>query len=110
MKNFLVIYNAPAASAEQMAQTTPEQQAQIMEEWMKWKAQAGNAVVDFGAPTLPGHNATSPTSWSHSNNQISGYSILQANSADEVKALFANHPHLKGMPGYSIDVHETMVM
>ena len=40
---------------------------------------------------------------------MSGYSILEAGSADEVETLLDGHPHLT-MPGASIEVLEVIPM
>ncbi len=110
MKKFVAVYYAPASAMAQMANATPEQKAAGMAPWMDWKARAGDAIVDFGAPLMPGHQLDPSGNWSGSTNEVTGYSILQGNSIEEVKALFAGHPHLSWAPGCSIDVHEAAEM
>ena|SRR5689334_1052305 len=94
MTKFLVLYRAPASAQEQMANATPEQMEAGMQAWMDWSQKAGSAVVDLGAP-LGGDG------------DVSGFSILEADSRGTIDELLANHPH-RHMPGASIDVLEFM--
>ena len=51
---------------------------------------AGEALVDWGAPTQPtSDDDPGPAGW------IGGYSILQAEDLDALRALLASHPHLQ---------------
>src|SRR5919199_6630776 len=87
MAKFLVLYRSATTAAEQMAAGTPEQAQAGMEAWMAWAHRAGDAVVDLGAPlgvVQPGGDAGDP---------IGGFSILQADSADAVRAVLDGHPH-----------------
>ena len=55
---------------------------------MAWGAAAGEALVDWGVPTQPtGDDDPGPAGW------IGGYSILQAEDLDAVRAVLASHPH-----------------
>lgn len=89
MKKFLAIYQASPEEQQQMAKATPEQTQAVMAEWMKWKSQNEKHIVDFGAPTMPAAVFGKATMAGN----ISGYSVLQAESIEELKAAFANHPH-----------------
>ena len=109
MKKFVAIYYAPAEAMKAMENITPEQAAEGMKPWMAWKERVGNAMVDFGAPLMPGH-ATTGENWSPSSKTVSGYSILQAENAAACQALFENHPHTSWAPGCSIEIHECAAM
>ena len=76
MTNYLVLYRSTMTAAEQMAQSTPEQAQAGMEAWMTWAEQAGDAVVDLGAPLAV------VDAGGDSGDPIGGYSILQAESAE----------------------------
>ena len=106
MSRFLVLYNATTSAREQMAQATPEQARAGREAWIAWAQRAGDAVVDLGAPVQLEARVTS-SSTSTPESQVSGYSILQADSAQELSALLEQHPHLL-RPGASIDVCEAL--
>ncbi len=55
---------------------------------MAWGAAAGDALVDWGVPTLPtSDDDPGPAGW------VGGYSILQAEDLAGVQAVLATHPH-----------------
>ena len=96
MKKFLILYQSATPARDQMAGASPEQAKAGMDAWMAWAKKAGKAIVDLGVPLADvGNNRT----------RVSGFSILQANSAGEIEQLLKDHPHRK-MPGASIETHE----
>jgi hypothetical protein len=73
-----------------------------MDAWMAWAGKAGDAIVDLGAPLLDaGHVGPA----AGDSRYVTGFSVLQAESADAAVALMDGHPHLQ-MPDSSIDVLE----
>jgi hypothetical protein len=106
MTKFLVIYRAPVAARQaMMAAATPEQMKATMDAWMGWAQRTGAALVDMGAPLKAGTalaGAAAPE-------DFGGFSIIQAGSLAEAKALFAEHPHHQ-MPGGSIVLFEFQAM
>ena len=106
MTKFMVLYRSSTSARDQMANATPEQMKAGMEAWMQWAGQAGDAVVDLGAPLAPaGHVGPG----SSDAGEISGYSVLQADSAGALSGVLDGHPHLS-MPGNSIEVLEMLSM
>jgi hypothetical protein len=106
MATYLVLYLSSATAQEQMASATPEQGQEGMEEWTRWADRAGAAVVDIGQPlshafTVP--DGSAPRQGLH----VGGYSIMQAESADELTGVLADHPHLKA-PGGAIEVYAAL--
>ena len=89
MAKFLVLYESSVTPREMMAQATPEQMQAGMQAWNEWFGKAGSSVVDLGSPVA---------AVGDSNERVTGFSILQADSADEAQKLVENHPHL-GSPG-----------
>ena len=110
MKKFLVLYMADAAAFEKMMQaSTPEQRQKGMEAWMKWMGAHKASLVDGGAP-LGKSKRVDTKGASDTKNDIGGYSIVQADSAEAATKLFGkDHPHLQ-MPGGWVEVIETMPM
>jgi hypothetical protein len=96
---FLVLYKSDLSAAEQMAKSTPEQQAAGMQAWMSWANQAGEAIVDLGSPLSPVGDSDA---------MIGGFSILQADSADALQSVLEGHPHT--VQGGTIEVHEFLPM
>jgi flagellar hook assembly protein FlgD len=106
MKKFMALYLAPVSAVEQMAKSTPEQMKSGMDAWMKWMDKNKTSISELGAPlgktkrvTKQGVEATK--------NEVTGYSIVQADSHDAAAKLFDGHPHLY-MPGASIEIMEVM--
>ncbi len=87
MKRFLVLYRSQMSAGDQMASATPEEAQESMNEWMAWGAAAGDALIDFGSPTIP--TSADP----HPGGAIAGYSIMAADDLEALTALLANHPH-----------------
>ena len=104
MTRFLVLYRSSVSARNQMANATPEQAKAGMEAWMTWAAKAGDAIVDLGSPLAPAAHV-GPASPGVDAEQLSGFSILQSESADALTKVLDGHPHL-GMEGSSIEVLE----
>ena len=92
MAKFLVLYRSPVSARDQMANATPEQAQAGMQAWQSWSERAGSAIVDLGAP-LDGDG------------DVTGFSILQADSRASLDELLADHPH-RHTPGAAIDALE----
>jgi len=93
---FLVLYRSSVGAREQMEEASPEQAAAGMAAWQAWMETAGPAIVDFGAPVA-------------GDGDVSGFSILQGDSRQEIDGLLAEHPH-RHAPGASIDVLEFLTL
>jgi hypothetical protein len=108
MKKFLVLYKANAAEFEKMMKnTTPEQQKKGMEAWMKWMGDHKASIVEGGAPLGKSKRVDSKGA-SDTKNDVGGYSVVQADSAEAATKIFGkDHPHLQ-MPGSWIEVTEIM--
>ena len=108
MTKFLVLYMANSADFERMMrESTPERQRQGMEAWRKWMGDHQSSLVDGGAP-LGKTKRVDAKGVSDTKNDIGGYSIVQADSADAAAKMFsAGHPHLQ-MPGAWVEVVEIM--
>jgi hypothetical protein len=107
MSKFLVLYNSSIPTSEMMANITPEQGQAGMETWMAWASKWGGAIVDMGSPVGKGRRvskgevSTAPV-------PVSGYSIVEAESADAAVEIFRDHPHFLTPSETSIDVLECL--
>jgi hypothetical protein len=90
---FLVLYRSAFSAEEQMANADPEQARAGMEAWMAWANEAGDAIVDLGLPLGSGKHLDGARV-AASDTDAAGYSILQAESLDDVVKLLERHPHL----------------
>lgn len=84
MSKYMVFYNTTSAMRAQMAQIPPEQAAAGMEEWMSWGERVGDRLVDMGSPLENEGDADV---------QVSGYSVIDADSQEQLDGLLAGHPH-----------------
>ena len=107
MKKFMILYMAPV-SAEQQMNVSPAEMKKAMEPWMAWFKKAGKAIVDAGTPLANGMHFTKK-SGTKSKTEVAGYSIVQAESMDAVKAMIADNPQFM-LPKASIEVFEMMQM
>src|SRR5579862_5038815 len=97
MKKFLVLYKAPTSAFEQMKKATPEQQKAGMDAWMAWSKKAAGSIVDMGAPLGKSLRVTTGGA-SPATNELGGFSIMQAESAEALAEALKGHPHFM-MPG-----------
>lgn len=105
MKQFLVIYHAPAADANM--QPDPEEMKKVMGAWKEWMEKCGEGMVDMGNPAGNGMRVTKDGT-SPSDKEVAGYSMLQAESMEEAVKLLDGHPHLDMPGGCNIEIHEVM--
>lgn len=109
MKKFVALYLAPAAEITKfMKDMTPENMKAGMDEWQKWMTEHASDLVDSGAP-LGKTKRVSTDGVSDTKNEVTGYSIVQADSHDKAAQLFNQHPHLQ-IPGGTIEVMEWVEM
>jgi hypothetical protein len=101
---FMVLYRSSVSPEEQMASASPEQAQAGMEAWMRWAQKAGPAVSDLGSP-LGGSRFVPAGAGAQTGTPIGGFSVLEADSADDAAKLLDDHPHLQ-MPGAVIEVLE----
>lgn len=96
MKKYLILYLSPTPAREEMAGRSAEQQKAGTDAWKEWARRAGNALDELGAPLAD---------VSGKRTQITGFSILEANSPSEIDQLLKGHPHTQH-PNATIEVHE----
>jgi hypothetical protein len=108
MPKFIVLYRSPFSPEEQLANADQAQAQAGVEAWMAWAREAGDAVVDLGMPMGSGRHLDG-TAVTSSESDVAGYSILQADSLDDVVKLLERHPHL-GVPENSLEVQPILAM
>ncbi|HEY6255380.1 MAG TPA: YciI family protein [Xanthobacteraceae bacterium] len=109
MKKFVALYLAPASAIEQMTErmkNAPEQAKAGMDAWMKWAKQHEKSILELGAPLGKTKKITA-TGASDTKNDITGYSVVQADSHESAAKIFEGHPHFH-MSGGTIEVLECM--
>src|ERR1700759_3261281 len=101
MSKYLLLYRSETSAADQMASSTPEQAQAGMDAWMAWAGKAGSAIGDPRAP--PGEAGSVGAAASDGGGHVGGFSIMEADSLDALKALLDGHPHLMMGAGAGID-------
>jgi hypothetical protein len=106
LKKFLALYMADASGmAEMMKNSTPEQHKKGTEAWEKWMQDNKASLADRGAPVGKTKRIDAKGI-----KDACGYSIVQANSADEAARIFGKDQPFLQMPGATIDMIEIMEM
>jgi hypothetical protein len=98
MKKFLILYTSPTPAREEIGKGTPEEQQAGREAWEAWAKKAGDSIVELGAPLADAGGTHS---------KVTGFTIVQANSASDVEQILKDNPHRK-MPGSSLEIHELL--
>lgn len=107
MSKFFVLYLAPVSAIEQMmANSTPEQMKAGMNAWMTWMNDHKKSLADMGAPLGKTKRVTA-AGVSSVKNEVTGYTIVEADSDEAAAKLLVGHPHLS-VPGAYIDVLAVM--
>ena len=103
MSKFFLLYLARVSAIEQMmANSNPEQMKAGMDAWMAWMKKHEKAIVDMGAPLGKTKRVTA-TGVASVKNEVTGYTIVEAESHDAAAAMLLGHLHLS-MPGAYVDV------
>jgi hypothetical protein len=113
MKKYLAVFVAPIEAydkmKEEMKGKSPDERKAEMDAWMKWMDEHKADIVDNGAPVGSAKRIAADGTVTDTRNEIGGYMIVQAESAEEAAALFKNSPHF-GVEGGGIEVMEMMQM
>jgi hypothetical protein len=107
MKKFIILYKSDQSPEEMMRNSTPEQMKSGMDMWMQWSTKAGSSIVDLGNPLGNGQIVTK-SGGTKAPIGVSGYSLMQAESMDEVKTKLKDHPHFMSQGMSTIEVYEIM--
>ena len=86
MAKFLLVYYGGKM------ETDPEKAKKVMAGWLKWFGGLGKAIVDAGAPTMPGKTVSAIGVKSIGARPVTGYSILQAENLDAALAMAKGCP------------------
>lgn len=103
MSQFILLYKGPTTPMEEM---TSENNENIAKEWQDWMDGIGESLVDMGSPMHKGltifDDGTEDVA-----TEITGYSIIEADSLEEAKKLLYNHPFLSDSSGdYAVEIFE----
>lgn len=108
MKKYMGLYIGTAPSQKK---PTPPPSVQTreagMKAWGDWVGKHAADILDIGGPlgkTLQADaNGVSKTQ-----NKLTGYVIVQADSHEAAAAMFENHPHFTIFPGDAVEILEIL--
>jgi hypothetical protein len=105
MTNYVLLYTGGGGMG-----ASEEEVAAIMADWGAWYGKIGEAVVDGGNPfSASMHvNADGVNSGAATTPEVTGYTIISAESLDAAVDAVKDHPHIKH--GGQVTVHETFQM
>jgi hypothetical protein len=108
MKNFTVIYMAPASTMEEWMKKPEaerkDEENKIKIQWDAWMTAHGDTVMKTIA--LGKTKRVSSSGVEDVKNDMMMSSYAQGESAEAVAELFKDHPHF-GIPGATIEIMET---
>jgi hypothetical protein len=109
MKKFLALYMIPLpALDEMMKNSTPEQMKEVNESWKTWMEKHQANFVDMGLP-LGKNKRVMSDGVKDMRNEMTGYSIVQAETHDEAAQIFLDNPQMR-LPGSYVEVVECLAM
>ena len=115
MKKFLAVYTGTPAALEKYQQkfADPEkrkaQEKKGMEAWTKWARAHDKSIVDGGAP-LGKTKRVSPGGIADVRNNLTAYTIVEAESQEAAARMFLDHPHFTIFPGDGVEIMECLPM
>ena len=105
---YLVLYRADQTATQVMQHATPEEVKASMERWIAWKQEATikGCEVEFRMPLQGRAHITAETA-TESSSDISGHSIITADSKEILIEVLKTHPQLQRV-GTSIELLEIL--
>ena len=97
-----------AAIQKMMESSNEAQRKEGMAEWGAWMKTNAASFADMGGPAGKNTQIT-PDGAMQMSNDVGGYSVVQAESAEAATKLLQSSPHFE-MPGATVDLMEIMQM
>lgn len=111
MKQFLAIYTgAPAAMSQWNALPEPERQSRQAAgviAWKRWAEDNKKYIVEMGGP-LGRTKRIDHAGVNDIRNNMTAFTIVEAESHEAAARLFVNHPHFTIFPGDGVEVMECL--
>jgi hypothetical protein len=111
MKRFLAVYTGSAGALSRWNALTEEERGQKqdagMAGWHAWASKNSAAIVEAGGP-LSRTKLVGPQGISDIRNNLSAFTIVQAESQEAAARLFLNHPHFTFFPGEGVEIMECL--
>ena|ERR1700756_2153063 len=115
MKRFLAVYIGTEASMNEsgwnaLSETERQERGRMgIAAWKKWVEANEGSLVEVGAP-LGKTLHVSKRGIEKTKNELTGFTVVQAESHEDAAKLFEHHPHFTLFPGDSIEIMECLPM
>lgn len=113
MKNYMAVFIGTAAALEKFQIKNPDPERRKATEqagiaaWGKWVETHRKSIVDIGTP-LGKTKRIGEDGISDIRNNLTAYTIVQAESHEAAARMFEGHPHFMIFPGDSVEVMECL--
>lgn len=111
MKKFVAVFMGNAHSIEKWnameENSRKEKEKQGISAWYSWVEKNKKNIVEMGCP-LGKTKSVNERGVAEFKNEITAYTVVQAESHDAAAKLFINHPHFSIFPGDRIEVMECL--
>jgi hypothetical protein len=111
MKKFVAIFLGSEASRkkwEALDENTREEKERAgMAAWHEWAAKNQRAIVGMGSP-LGKTKRVDAQGVSDTKNDLTAYTVVEAESHEAAARLFLDHPHFSIFPGDRVEVLECL--
>lgn len=109
MKKFLLIYHSPKEALEKFSTMSKDDIQKDMDIWEKWGEKNKGYIIDFGNPVGTQHVVSADT-FKEKGDDVTGYSIIQAEDINQAKELLKDHPALKDNDGSTLSLYPVVDM
>ena len=111
MKKFLAIYLGSPASMDKWAGLSEaakmDRQKEGIKIWSSWGEKNSKMISDIGNP-LGKTKRVDEKGVSDTKNQMTAYTIVEAETHEEAAKIFLKHPHFSIFPGEAIEIMECL--
>ena len=111
MKTFLAVFTGTPASMAKWKvlpeKERKEREAAGISAWHAWIEKNKKSIIEVGSPLGKTKNV-SASGISDIRNNLTGYTVVQAESHEAAARLFENHPHFTIFPGDGVEVMECL--
>lgn len=84
-----------------------ERQAAGVKAWHEWVERNKASIIEIGAP-LKRTKSVSPAGVADVRNNMTAFTVVQAESHEAAAKIFENHPHFTVFPGEAVEIMECL--
>jgi hypothetical protein len=113
MKKYLAVFFGAGAAGERWQALDPAKRKELetkgIKAWGAWVEAHKASIVEMGSP-LGKTKSISPKGISDMKNDLTAWTVVQADSHDAAAKLFHEHPHFSIFPGDRIEIMECLAI